>query len=353
MRNSIKKSRSKRGVAASGVAGVAVALLAPMQAATADSAAPTASVNNGTLAITGSSHADTIQIGLGADTATLVVDLGGGTTPLVFSRTAFTAISVALGSGDDAFTVSAAHGDVTEPLTIDGGNGNDSITGGAGNDSILGGNGDDTLFGGAGNDVIVGADGVDTVDGQRGTDTEILGRGDDVAIWLPGDGNDVIDGGLGSDRLDFVGAAGAEKFALSPEGTGDLFTRDLGSIRMDMNGVETLDLAALGGADSVTMHDLHGTDLTQANIDLSVAGHADGAQDSVVVEGSDGPDNVQVGADGTAVDVNGLAVSTHITGSDTTDKLAVNTGAGNDSIQVSDVAAALMTITSDLGTGQL
>jgi Ca2+-binding RTX toxin-like protein len=351
MQNSTGKSRRKRGVAASGVAGVAVALLAPMQAATAEPAAPTASVTDGTLVINGTSHADTIQIGLGADTTTLVVDLGGGTTPVAFSRATFNAISVALGSGDDTFSVSAAHGNVTEPLTIDGGNGNDAITGGAGNDSILGGNGDDTIFGGAGNDLIVGADGVDTVDGQRGTDTEILGRGDDVAIWLPGEGNDVIEGGLGFDTLDFVGAAGAEKFALSAEGTGDLFTRDLGTIRMDLNGVEALDLAALGGADSITLHDVHGTGLTEANVDLS--GNAVGQQDSVVVEGTDGADDVQIGAAGSAVDVTGLALTTRITGSDSTDKLAVNTGAGNDSVQVSDAAAALITVTADLGTDQL
>jgi hypothetical protein len=351
MRNGTMKTRRKRGVAASGVAGVAVVLLAPMQAATADPAASTASVSNGTLVITGTSHADTIQIGLGADTTTLVVDLGAGTTPTAFSRTTFNAVSVTLGSGDDTFSVSAAHGDVTEPLTIDGGNGNDAITGGAGNDSILGGNGDDSLFGGAGNDVIIGADGVDTVDGQRGTDTEILGRGDDEAIWLPGEGNDVIDGGLGHDTLDFVGAAGAEKFALSAEGTGDLFTRDLGSIRMDLNGVEALDLAALGGSDSVTLHDVHGTDLTEANVDLS--GNGVGQQDSVVVEGTDGADDVQVGASGNAVDVTGLALTTRITGSDSTDKLAVNTGTGNDSVHVSDAAAALITVATDLGTGQL
>ena len=354
MNNSTKKKRLKRGVAASGVAGVAVAILAPSQAASADpAAAPTASVSNGTLVIAGSNQADTIQVGPDADPTTLFVDFGAQATPLHFDRTTFTAISVSLGSGDDTFTASTAHGDVTEPLTIDGGNGDDTITGGAGNDTINGGNGDDTLLGGNGNDVIVGAEGVDTVDGQRGTDTENLGRGDDVAIWLPGEGNDAIDGGLGYDTLDFVGAAGAEKFALSAEGTGDLFTRDLGNIHMDMHGVEALDLAALGGADTVTLHDVHGTDLTHAAIDLSVAGAGDGQQDSVIVEGSDGADNVFVSAAGSAVDVTGLALTTRVTGSDSTDKLDVNTGAGNDTVHISDAAAALMTIASDLGTGQL
>ena len=354
MKRSTKKNRLKRGVAVSGVAGVAVAILAPSQAASADAAtAPTASVSNGTLVIAGTNQADTIQVGPGADPTTLFVDFGGQATPLHFDRATFTAISVSLGSGDDTFTASTVRGNVTEPLTIDGGNGADAITGGAGNDNIVGGNGDDTLLGGTGNDVVVGGEGVDTVDGQRGTDTEILGRGDDVAIWLPGEGNDVIDGGLGFDTLDFVGAAGAEKFALSAEGTGDLFTRDLGNIRMDMNGVEGLDLAALGGADSVTLHDVHGTDLTSAAVDLSVGGAGDGQQDSVVVEGTDGADNVQVSAAGSAVDVTGLPLTTRVTGSDSTDKLDVNTGAGNDTVHVSDAAAALMTIATDLGTGQI
>jgi Ca2+-binding RTX toxin-like protein len=48
-------------------------------------------------------------------------------------------------------------------LTIDGGDGNDSLTGSDGNDTLLGGNGDDVLIGGPG---------TDTLDGGPGNDTE-------------------------------------------------------------------------------------------------------------------------------------------------------------------------------------
>ena len=38
---------------------------------------------------------------------------------------------------------------------------------------------------------------------------------------------------------------------------------------MDMDGVERLDLTALGGADTVTIDDMTGTDFRRAGIDLS------------------------------------------------------------------------------------
>ena len=38
---------------------------------------------------------------------------------------------------------------------------------------------------------------------------------------------------------------------------------------MDLNGVEGIDFNALGGADTITVNDLTGTDLTQLNLDLA------------------------------------------------------------------------------------
>ena len=67
---------------------------------------------------------------------------------------------------------------------------------------------------------------------------------------------------------------------------------------MDLDGVEQLDLQALGGADQVTIGDMSGTDFRQANVDL---GAADFANDSVSVQGTDHVDNVSVTTDGSSV----------------------------------------------------
>ena len=59
--------------------------------------------------------------------------------------------------------------------------------------------------------------------------------------------------------MQFNGANIAEKFDLSANGTRVRFTRDVGNIVMDLNGVEGFNLTALGGADTITVNDLTGT----------------------------------------------------------------------------------------------
>jgi Ca2+-binding RTX toxin-like protein len=335
MTNHARNRWQQLAVAASGVTALGVAVVTPMQAAAADPArTASATVSNQTLVVNGTNGSDDIQIAVGDDPGVLLVDLGQHTPALAFDRATFSSISVFLGAGDDAFTVAARGGNVTEPLWVDGSNGNDTITGGLGTDTILGGSGDDTI------------------DGGRGTDTEILGSGDDVAAWVPGEGNDIIDGGLGHDTLTFNGSNGNEKFDVSANGARALLTRDVGAIRMDIDGVERLGLATLGGVDQVTLHDLQQTDLRQAAIDLSLAGTGDSQPDTLVVDGSSGADHVDVSAHGSAVNVAGLAVRTLVTGAEGFDQLLVDTGDGNDSVHVDNAVAKLIGVTVDLGTGQ-
>ena len=72
-------------------------------------------------------------------------------------------------------------------------------------------------------------------------------------------------------------------------------SRDVGSVVMDLNGVEQIQLNALGGADTVTVNDLTGTGVTQVAIDLGVnGGGGDGAADTVTVNGTDGNDAISV-----------------------------------------------------------
>ena len=87
----------------------------------------------------------------------------------------------------------------------------------------------------------------------------MLGAGDDTFVWNPGDGSDIVEGQAGADTMQFNGANVAEKIDVSANGTRVRFTRDVGNIVMDLNEVETVNFAALGGADNITVNDLTGT----------------------------------------------------------------------------------------------
>src|SRR5262249_46342256 len=136
-----------------------------------------------------------------------------------------------------------------------------TIDGGAGNDTITGGDGDDTLFGGDGNDVITGG---------RGADTARLGAGDDTFVWNPGDGSDIVEGQDGIDTLVFNGANINENITVEANGTRARPTRDIGTVAMDVNGVEQIQLNAR--ADNIVVGDLAGTGVTQVAIDLGGLG---------------------------------------------------------------------------------
>jgi hypothetical protein len=51
--------------------------------------------------------------------------------------------------------------------------------------------------------------------------------------------------------------------------------RDVAAVTMDLNGLERLELNALGGADTITVNDLTGTDLKATAIDLAATGGGD------------------------------------------------------------------------------
>lgn len=71
-------------------------------------------------------------------------------------------------------------------LTIDGGNGNDSIAGTEYNDVIKGGNGDDAILGDKGNDTITGGSGVNIVGYKKGDGNDVINltKGEDFTLYL-------------------------------------------------------------------------------------------------------------------------------------------------------------------------
>jgi hypothetical protein len=259
--------------------------------------------------------------------------------PLPFSLDIGTSerLVVNANGGDDSFSAS---GDLASliALTVDGGTGNDRINGGNGNDTLNGGLGDDF------------------VDGNQGSDTSSLGDGSDTFVWDAGDGSDTVDGDAGQDALVFNGAAGDEKFDLSANGSRARLVRDIGHITMDLGGIEQVDTHALGGADTVTVNDLSGTDVTGVDVDLPGAldpKAGDGADDHVVVNATDGADRVQIaGALSDGVTVSGLQALVHVFGTDgSSDALAFNARGGNDTVDATGLAAGVVALTVDGGAG--
>jgi hypothetical protein len=329
----MRVQRNRRAAAAAATVMVAAATLAgaPAQARPASAGAI---VVNDVLSINGTNAGDRITIDFTAPDS-VVVDLGGSNGTRSFAKGSFHSATVDLRSGDDTFRTVSGGALADVPMTV------------------IGGNGDDLLLGGARADVMIGGNGADFVNGGVGTDVEVLGNGDDTAAWNPGEGSDGIDGGNGVDTLAFNGSNGDEQMSLSANGASAVFLRTQGNIRMDLDGVERLDLATFGGVDTVTVNDLSGTDVTSAEIDLSAAtGGGDAKDDTVLVNGTGLADTVDAAGNGNAVEVTGLVATTSVTGAEPTDRLQINTFGGDDQVTVSDSARVLLDIQTDLGADQ-
>ncbi|HET9323073.1 MAG TPA: calcium-binding protein, partial [Gaiellaceae bacterium] len=190
-------------------------------------------------------------------------------------------------AGDDVISAAALAAQAIT-LTVDGGEGADTLAGGRGVERLLGSNGDDSI------------------DGNGGNDVALMGAGDDVFVWDPGDGSDVVEGQDGADTMVFNGANIADQVELSGNGSRLRFFRNPGMITMDTAGVEQVDFNALGGADTVIVNDLTGTGVMSVSAEL---GTGDGQSDRVVVNGTAGNDAIDVSGDAGEVKVSGLAAT--------------------------------------------
>jgi Ca2+-binding RTX toxin-like protein len=292
----------------------------------------------------------------GADTDTVEVNGGNGAeqftttangTRVRFDRLDPAPFSIDIGTseklvlnangGDDKFSATGNLAALIQ-TTVDGGTGADQVLGSNGNDLLLGGDGDDF------------------VDGQQGNDTALLGAGDDTFQWDPGDGSDTVEGQANTDRMLFNGSAGSEIFEASANGGRLRFTRNLGNIVMDADDLEEIDLNALGGTDTITVNDLSGTDVTRLDGDLagSVGGGAgDAAADTVIVNGTNGDDVIDVLGSGTSASVVGLAAQVNIANSEgANDALVVNALGGDDDVTATTLPAGVIKLTIDAGAGE-
>ncbi|MEO8152145.1 MAG: calcium-binding protein [Rhizobacter sp.] len=213
-------------------------------------------------------------------------------------------------------------------LVITGTNDNDQLFGGAGNDTLDGRGGIDLLSGGDGNDILIGGTGDDALFGDAGNDS---------FIWNPGEGSDNIDGGSGVDTLQFNGSNIGERIDISANADHARLSRDVGAVVMDLVRVETINISAIGGVDTVTVNDLSGTGVRQVNVDL---GGTDALPDNLIVNSTVGNDKITLIGSGNTLTVTGQAEQVTMNSGEGLDTLSVNTLAGDDRIDTSGVAAS-------------
>jgi Ca2+-binding RTX toxin-like protein len=132
-------------------------------------------------------------------------------------------------------------------------------------------------------------------------------------------------------------------------------TRDIAAITMDLNGLERINVATLGGADTLSINNLAGTGVMEMNLDLSAtpgSGVGDGLADTVTIFGTNSNDNIGIFGQGSLVSVNGLPATVNINGSEgANDTLVVNALDGDDGVTASTMPVGIINLTVDGGTG--
>ena len=294
-------------------------------------------LKHGLLKVKGTDANDEIVLRLKAGDAS-ILEVDAGSALFRFDRADIERIEVDGKDGNDGLRIDESNGAFTNaiPTELDGGDGNDTMAGGSGAETFRGGDGNDSM------------------DGNRGNDLAYMGDGDDTFIWDPGDGNDTIEGQDGTDTMRFNGANGAEQVDMSANGERLRFFRQPGNVLMDTDDVEQVDFNALGGADSVNVNDLSGTDVRAVNLELAgtLGGTAgDGAADPITVSGTNGNDAITISGDANAVNVSGLSALVSIRHAEPADSLIVNAQGGNDSIDAAGLPAGVIGLTIDAGAG--
>jgi hypothetical protein len=170
-----------------------LALLAP--------AAAYAAPKTYTVLLAGGDEANMIRIWLSPDGREYVIDsvvqleVGGDVcahpesqpNELVCPAPSIGGFEVNSGGGDDRVSVAEQ---VSIPVTMRGGAGDDTLLGGSGPDKLIGGEGDDRLVGGRGDDILYGGEGKDVLIGGPGNDVLRGGYGEDTL--LAGSGEDSV-----------------------------------------------------------------------------------------------------------------------------------------------------------------
>jgi Ca2+-binding RTX toxin-like protein len=260
-----------------------------------------------------------------------------------------------------ASALTIAHGESSDVLILYGLGGDDVINmsklpattlqssprGGEGNDTLTGSLRSDLMFGQEGNDRLVGGKGGDQIE---------AGIGDDLIIWNDGDGNDSISGNVGTDTLRVTGSAAGEAIQFSLfDGSIFTMTRNVGAVELNMSGVERLEIATLGGADTVNIGDLSSVGVTAVAVDLAltVGGKtADTLIDTVSIAGTGNNDEIELKLAGSKIVATGLPTEVSIDHFGKTDRLVIHAGNGHDTIHANVIPAGKISLQLFGGDGE-
>lgn len=279
------------------------------------------------------------------------VDGGGGDDRLITNGT----------DGHDDFTVSPVNGRVqvnelgkvyeatAEDTVINGLGGADYVQASGNLDGITrltldGGSDNDLINGAAGVELLVGGAGKDQVIGRGGADVLLLGDDSDTSFWWAGDGNDVVEGGSGSDGLTVFGDDAVDTMDVSAVSGRVRVTRNTEVV--DLDDIERTSLNPRGGADVLAVRDISGTDLYEVTYDLAQTGTTpDGQADTVTWDTTNGNDTMSLVGDADYFSAQGLAWSPRIRRTDSADRLTIDTKAGLDSVTTTGLAPGTIQVT--------
>jgi Ca2+-binding RTX toxin-like protein len=151
----------------------------------------------------------------------------------------------------------------------------------------------------------------------------------------------------------FNGANANENIAISANGGRVIFFRNVANVTMDLDDIEAIDFTARGGADTIVVNDLSGTDVVEVNLNLEsdpASGVGDAQPDTVTIFGTTGDDVALVVGDASGTSVLGLAAQVNISAAESAnDRLAINALSGDDVVEASALAASGIQLTADGG----
>ncbi len=228
---------------------------------------------------------------------------GTGDDRILVDDTVSARVDFEAGGGNDELSY-AGSGEAT----LWGNGGNDKLLGGSGADQLDGGSGDDELLGGPGLDHLDGGDGNDRLDGQAGEDILQGLAGNDTYVWYVGTGSDQFVESAGSDHISIRGATQVIQTEVrdGTPGVIDLnddikvfgnghVTVEAGGVTILVDDIESIGVAAGGGADTITLDNLGHTDVQHLSVDLSSPDEMDQADgDTVIVAGRETADDIEV-----------------------------------------------------------
>ena len=179
--------------------------------------------------------------------------------------------------------------------------------------------------------VLDGGDGDDTIGGSKRANTIYDGNGNDTLMFNGSNLSEILDLSTNSSRL--------------------RLTRNVANIAMDVAGVETVNLNALGGADSITVKSLAETTVGQVTINLAptIGGSIGNAHaDAIYINGTAAADAFSLAAFGGVISVAGITPFVQFAYSElANESLFINGLADTDTFSVGAGVTSLIMVTTN------